>query len=99
MDAAHPYASLTPDRVLDALERVGIRGDGRLLALSSYENRVYQVGQDDGPGVVTKFYRPGRWSDAAIGDATSISSVLQSAQRWVGLSAKPGTSSSCDCTT
>jgi Ser/Thr protein kinase RdoA (MazF antagonist) len=63
---ATPYATLTPDTVLDALERVGVRGDGRLLALNSYENRVYQIGVDDGPPVVAKFYRPGRWSDTAI---------------------------------
>jgi len=61
-----PYASLTPDRVLDALESVGLRGDGRLLALNSYENRVYQIYLEDAPPVVAKFYRPGRWSDAAI---------------------------------
>jgi Ser/Thr protein kinase RdoA (MazF antagonist) len=60
------YAALTPDTVLDAVESVGFRGNGRLLALNSYENRVYQVGMEDGPPVVTKFYRPGRWSTAAI---------------------------------
>ncbi len=61
-----PYAGLTPDCVLDALESVGLRGDGRLLALNSYENRVYQIGMEQGPPCVAKFYRPGRWSDAAI---------------------------------
>jgi Ser/Thr protein kinase RdoA (MazF antagonist) len=61
-----PYDGLTPDRVLDALDTVGIRGDGRLLALNSYENRVYQVWRDDEPPVVAKFYRPARWSDAQI---------------------------------
>jgi Ser/Thr protein kinase RdoA (MazF antagonist) len=65
---SHPYASLTPDLVLDALETVGVRGDGRLIALGSYENRVYQVMLDDGPPVVAKFYRPGRWTDAQIGE-------------------------------
>lgn len=64
--AQHPYEALTPDCVLDALDSVGVRGDGRLLALNSYENRVYQVGMDDGPPLVAKFYRPARWSDAAI---------------------------------
>jgi Ser/Thr protein kinase RdoA (MazF antagonist) len=67
MDAEQtPYAGLTPDTVLDALESVGLRGDGRLLALASYENRVYQVGIEDAPSVVAKFYRTGRWSDAQI---------------------------------
>ncbi len=62
----HPYSALTPDCVLDALEQLGLPCDGRLLALNSYENRVYQVGQEEGPPLVAKFYRPGRWSNAAI---------------------------------
>jgi Ser/Thr protein kinase RdoA (MazF antagonist) len=61
-----PYADLGPDRVLDAVENLGLLSDGRLLALNSYENRVYQVGIEDGPPVIAKFYRPERWSDAAI---------------------------------
>ena len=60
------YAGLTPDMVLDALDSVGLRGDGRLLALNSYENRVYQIWMEQGPPVVAKFYRPARWSAAAI---------------------------------
>ena len=62
----HPYTTLTPDHVLDALEASGLRPDGRLLALNSYENRVYQVGMEEGPPLIVKFYRPERWSDAAI---------------------------------
>jgi len=61
-----PYATLTPDCLLDALSSVGFMPDGRLLALNSFENRVYQVGMDEGPPLVVKFYRPGRWSAAAI---------------------------------
>ncbi len=57
---------LTPDAVLDALEGIDLYGDGRLLALNSYENRVYQVGMEDGPPLIAKFYRPSRWSDEAI---------------------------------
>jgi len=64
----HPYDALTPDVILDALDGVGVRGDGRLLALGSYENRVYQVWQEDEPPVVVKFYRPARWSDGAIAE-------------------------------
>ena len=60
------FAVLSPDLVLDALESIQIRGDGRLLALNSYENRVYQIGLDDAPPLVAKFYRPERWSDAQI---------------------------------
>lgn len=60
------YSSLTPDAMLDALESIGLRCDGRLLALNSYENRVYQVGIEDAAPLVVKFYRPARWSDEAI---------------------------------
>ena len=66
ISASSPFSVLTPDFVLDALDSVGIRGDGRLLALNSYENRVYQVGIEEAPSLVLKFYRPNRWSDAAI---------------------------------
>ena len=60
------FHALSPDAVLDALDSSGLHGDGRLLALNSYENRVYQVGIEDAAPVVVKFYRPSRWSDAAI---------------------------------
>ena len=70
MPDSHPYSRLTPDVVLNALDAVGLRCDGRLLALNSYENRVYQVGTEAHDGaqglVVAKFYRPDRWSDAQI---------------------------------
>ncbi len=75
-----PYAGLTPDRVLDALESVGIRGDGRLLALNSYENRVYQAWCDEAPPVVAKFYRPGRWTDAQILEEHAFVAELASAE-------------------
>ncbi len=61
-----PYAGLGPDTVLDALDAVGLRGDGRLIQLNSYENRVFQVFLEDGRVIVSKFYRPGRWSNAQI---------------------------------
>jgi len=61
-----PFGPLTPDFVLSAVEACGLACDGRLLTLNSYENRVYQVGIEDGPPVIVKFYRPGRWSDGAI---------------------------------
>ena len=70
VSAAQPYAGLTPDTLLNALESCGLRGDGRLIALNSYENRVYQVWLEDpqpfGLSVVVKFYRPQRWMTAAI---------------------------------
>ena len=61
-----PFSTLTPDRMLDAIESLGLISDGRMLALNSYENRVYQFGLEDGPMMVAKFYRAGRWPDEAI---------------------------------
>jgi Ser/Thr protein kinase RdoA (MazF antagonist) len=63
---SHPYDALTPDLILDAVEQTGLRCDGRLLALNSFENRVYQVGIEGGLPLVAKFYRPGRWPRDAI---------------------------------
>ena len=57
-----PFAELGPNTVLAALEEIGLRCDGRLQALNSFENRVYLVGLEDGGGRVAKFYRPGRWN-------------------------------------
>ena len=73
-----------PDVVLDALASVGLYGDGRLMALSSYENRVYQIhletpagtGAEAGDIVVAKFYRPGRWSDAQITEEHGFAAEL-----------------------
>src|ERR1700728_4386330 len=73
-----PYSKLSPETVLDAIEAVGYHCDGRVLALNSYENRVYQIGIEDGEPVVAKFYRPGRWSDAAIREEHAFSAELQS---------------------
>jgi len=60
------YADLSPSTILDAVEAAGFEVDGRITALNSYENRVYQLGQESGGLVVAKFYRPGRWSDDTI---------------------------------
>lgn len=84
----HAYETLTPDRVLDALASVGLLGDGRLMALSSYENRVYQVhlespvGDADlaGDVVVAKFYRPDRWSDTQIIEEHAFAAELMAAE-------------------
>jgi Ser/Thr protein kinase RdoA (MazF antagonist) len=72
----HPYAALTPEVVLDALAALGLRPDGRLLALSSYENRVYQVWLEDEAPVVAKFYRPGRWTEAQIDEEHAFAREL-----------------------
>ena len=60
------FGTLTPERVLDVLAAAGVHGDGRLLQLNSYENRVFLVHLDDGDAVVAKFYRPARWNDLQI---------------------------------
>ena len=78
--SAHPFAHLTPQAVLDALDAVGQRGDGRLLQLNSYENRVFQVMLEDGGAVVAKFYRPGRWSDAQISEEHAFAAELDRAE-------------------
>ena len=84
--AAQDFAALDPDRVLDALAAVGLLGDGRLMALNSYENRVFLVhldrpvpGTDIGT-VVAKFYRPGRWSNAQIAEEHAFSLELAAAE-------------------
>lgn len=79
-DIVIPFANLTPDCILNALDSVGFRCDGRLLALNSYENRVYQVGMEEGPMRVAKFYRPDRWSDAAILEEHGLMAELAEAE-------------------
>ncbi|MES2877726.1 MAG: serine/threonine protein kinase [Pseudomonadota bacterium] len=76
----HAFETLTPDVVMDALASVGLYGDGRQLALSSYENRVYQLHLEDGPAVVAKFYRPQRWSEAQILEEHAFSQELMEAE-------------------
>ena len=72
-----PFAGLTPDTLLDAVEATGRRCSGQFLALNSYENRVYQVGLDEDAPVVAKFYRPDRWSDAAIAEEHAFTAELE----------------------
>ena len=75
-----PYAGLTPEVVLDALDSVGLRGDGRLIQLNSYENRVFQVFLEDKRVVVAKFYRPGRWTDDQILEEHAFANELAEAE-------------------
>jgi len=77
---AHPYQALTPDVVMDALASVGLFGDGRQMALSSYENRVYQLHLEDDTVVVAKFYRPERWHDEQILEEHTFSHELMAAE-------------------
>jgi Ser/Thr protein kinase RdoA (MazF antagonist) len=75
-----PFSNLDPDTVLDAVESLGFVCDGRMLALNSYENRVYQVGLEGGSPLVAKFYRPNRWSDEAILEEHRFSCELATAE-------------------
>lgn len=74
------FSDLTPQQVLAALDAVGLRGDGRILQLNSYENRVFQVFLEDGRAVVAKFYRPGRWSDEQIVEEHAFALELAAAE-------------------
>ena len=71
-----PFAGLDPDCILDAVESVGYRCDGALMALNSYENRVWQIGVEDGAPLIAKFYRPGRWTDAQIAEEHAFTAAM-----------------------
>lgn len=75
-----PFAGLSPDSVLDAVDAAGFVTTGGLLELNSYENRVYQIELDDGSFVVGKFYRPERWSDAQIVEEHAFTLELRAAE-------------------
>jgi Ser/Thr protein kinase RdoA (MazF antagonist) len=77
-----PFAGLTPEVVLDAASACGLDPDGRLFALNSYENRVYQLGAGERQ-LVLKFYRPGRWSDAQIQEEHTFTAELATAEMQV----------------
>ena len=74
-----PFANLDPDRILEAVEFLGFDCDGRVLALNSYENRVYRVCRENDAPLVAKFYRPQRWTDAAILEEHAFSAELAAA--------------------
>ena len=80
MSSSAPYEDLSPDAVLDAVEAAGFETDGRLLALASYENRVYQVGIEGASPLVVKVYRPARWTDAAIAEEHAFALELAAAE-------------------
>jgi Ser/Thr protein kinase RdoA (MazF antagonist) len=65
-DRPHPFHTLTPDVVMDAVEQQGFRCDCRTLALNSFENRVWQVGLEEGAPLIAKFYRPARWNETQL---------------------------------
>ena len=71
------FETLSPEVILDAIEsQSGLLTDGRLLALNSYENRVYRVGIEDGPPLIAKFYRPERWTEDQINEEHSFAQEL-----------------------
>ncbi len=72
----HPYNTLTPDRVLDAVESIGYLSDARIFPLNSYENRVYQVGIESADPLIAKFYRPDRWSREQVLEEHSFTQAL-----------------------
>ncbi len=74
------YQNLTPDDILDAVDSLGYQSDGRLLALNSYENRVYQIGMENSDPLVGKFYRPGRWTNEAILEEHAFAIALAEAE-------------------
>jgi Ser/Thr protein kinase RdoA (MazF antagonist) len=76
----HAFEALTPEVVLDALDGAGVRCDGRLMTLSSYENRVYLAHTEEGDAVVAKFYRPARWTDAQILEEHAFAAELLAAE-------------------
>lgn len=78
--SVHPFEHLTPQALLDALDPAGFRGDGRVLQLNSYENRVFQVRLEDASAVVVKFYRPERWTDAQILEEHAFALELTAAE-------------------
>ena len=79
-DATLAFQSLEPEDILDAAEALGLDVNGRLLALNSYENRVYQLGVGERELKVVKFYRPDRWSDDAIREEHGFAVELADAE-------------------
>jgi Ser/Thr protein kinase RdoA (MazF antagonist) len=77
MSDLHPYEKLTPDLVLDAVEACGYLSDARILALNSYENRVYQIGIEGSSPLIAKFYRPERWTTEQIIEEHEFTQALK----------------------
>lgn len=80
MQSLHDYSQLSPDTVIRAVESTGRCSDARVLALNSYENRVYQVGIEDAAPLIAKFYRPQRWSDAQLREEHAFARELAAAE-------------------
>ena len=78
----HPFEKLTPEFIMTAVEQLGFRCDCRNFPLNSYENRVYQVGIDESPPLIAKFYRPGRWNDAQLAEEHAFCRELAEHERF-----------------
>lgn len=76
----HPYSALKPENILDAVESLGYQCDGHLSALNSFENRVFQIGIEDSPPLIAKFYRPDRWTSDQIHEEHAFSAELEAAE-------------------
>ena len=74
------YAQLGPEQVLHAVEAFGFRTNGHLLALNSFENRVYKLGLEEEPPIVAKFYRPNRWTDEQIIEEHTFAAELAASE-------------------
>ncbi|MEX2132106.1 MAG: serine/threonine protein kinase [Pseudohongiellaceae bacterium] len=96
-ESSHPYTSLTPDVVLAALESAGYETDARIMALNSYENRVYQIGIEGAKPVIAKFYRPGRWTDMQIQEEHDFAAELVDLEIPVAAPLRSANGSSLHC--
>ncbi len=79
-NSAFNFQALSPDLILDALDSVGLMAESGLIALNSYENRVYQFLCEDKKRYVVKFYRPERWSEAQILEEHAFSLDMSEAE-------------------
>ena len=75
-----PFSTLGPERILDSVEALGFVTNGRLLALNSYENRVWRIGLEDGTALIAKYYRAGRWTNEAILEEHAFAAELADAE-------------------
>lgn len=77
MTTTHPFEALTPDTVLNAIDRMGLCTNARIYPLNSYENRVYYIGLENSLPVIAKFYRPNRWSETQILEEHAFTHTLK----------------------
>ncbi|WP_043532320.1 serine/threonine protein kinase [Litchfieldella xinjiangensis] len=81
----HPFERLSPQRIVEAVESLGMWLPGEPFTLNSYENRVFMVSDDERRRWVVKFYRPERWTDAQIQEEHDFLFELDEAGVSVGV--------------